>query len=99
ILAEFRKDNLQRFAQKVREHIEAPTMRHAHANFLDATLGASVQDRIKNYHERFRTLKGKPFLSHVACMQEDLERFGFEQRPQQGLLYCAWCRMFVRPLF
>ena len=34
-------------------------------------------------HERFRALKRKAFLSDVAGMQKNLERFGFEQRPQQ----------------
>src|SRR5881396_2799990 len=68
ILAKFRKDDLQRFAQKIREHIEAPAMRHSHANFLDATFGAPVQDRVENHHERFRALKGKPFfVPRSAC--------------------------------
>ena len=96
ILAELGKDNLERFAQKICEHIEAPAMRHAHANFLDATVGASVEDRIKNDHERFRALKRKPFLPHVARVQKNLERFGFEERPQQRHLNRARRGMLVR---
>ena len=57
ILAEFGKDDLEGFAQKIRQHIEPAAMRHAHADFLDATIGASVQNRIKNHHHRFRALK------------------------------------------
>ena len=57
-------------------------MRHAHADFFNATFRAFMQDRIENHHERFRALKRKPFLAHVSRMQKSLERFGFEQRPQ-----------------
>ena len=97
ILAKFREDDLQRFAQKIRQHIETPSVRHAHANFLDPTFGASVQDGIQNYHERLRALKRKPFLPYIARVQEDLERFGFQQRPQQRHLNCPRRRMLMRP--
>src|SRR5690348_107170 len=36
ILAELCEDDLERFAQKIREHIEPAAMRHAHANLLYA---------------------------------------------------------------
>jgi hypothetical protein len=58
-------------------------MCHAHANLLDAPLRAFVQDCLKSNHQRFRSLQREAFLSDIAGMQENLERFGFEQRPQQ----------------
>jgi hypothetical protein len=72
-------------------------MRHTHADFHDAAIRASMQDRIQNHHERFRALKRKPFLPYVARVQEDLERFGFQQRSQQRHLNCARRRMLMWP--
>ena len=51
ILGELGKDDLERFAQKIRQHIEPAAMRHAHVNFFDATFRTSMQDCIQNYHE------------------------------------------------
>ena len=74
-------------------------MRHAHADFLDAALRAFVQDRIQSYHERFRALEREAFLSDIAFVQENLERFGFHQCSQKRDLHSSWRRMFVRPQF
>src|SRR5207237_1096258 len=57
ILAELRKDNLQRFAQKIRQHVKRAAMRHAHTNFFDTAVWAFVEDGIEDYHERLRALK------------------------------------------
>ena len=51
ILGELGKDDLERFAQEIRQHIEPAAMRHAHANFFDAAFRTSMQDCIQNYHE------------------------------------------------
>src|SRR6478735_9901507 len=37
ILAKLGEDDLERFAQKIRKHIEPSAMCHSHANLLDAT--------------------------------------------------------------
>ena len=58
-------------------------MRHAHADFFDARPGTFLQNAIENDHERFGALEGKPFLADIALMQKRLERFRFQQRPQQ----------------
>src|ERR1051326_526771 len=57
ILPELGEDDLERFAQKIRKHIEPAAMRHTHANFVNAAFRALMQNRIKNYHERFGALK------------------------------------------
>ena len=56
ILAKFGEDDLERFAQKIRKHIEAPAMRHAHANLLNAAIRTFVQDCFQSDHQRFRSL-------------------------------------------
>ena len=78
VLAKLSENYLQGFAQKIRQHIEPAAMRHTHANFFDATLRASVKDRIQADHQRLGALKRKAFLPDVACVQENLEGFGFE---------------------
>src|SRR4030095_16031149 len=44
ILTKLGENDFERFAQKIREHIEPSAMRHPHANLLDADLRAFVQD-------------------------------------------------------
>src|SRR5436309_15968142 len=44
ILAKLGEDDLQRFAQKIRKDIQPSSMRHAHANLLNAAIRAFVQD-------------------------------------------------------
>ena len=56
ILAKLGEDDLERFPQKIRKHIEPAAMRHAHANLLNAAVRASVQNCIESDHERFRSL-------------------------------------------
>src|SRR5207247_7453547 len=74
-------------------------MRHAHADFLDAALRAFVQDRIQSYHERFRALEREAFLSDIAFVQENLERFRFHQCSKKSDLHSSWRSMFVRLQF
>src|SRR2546430_15175180 len=78
ILGELSKDHLERFAQKICEHIQPPTMRHAHADFFNAAVRTSVENRVENHQERFSALKRKAFLPDVTRVQKGLERFGFE---------------------
>jgi hypothetical protein len=56
ILGKLSEDDLERFAQKIRKYIEPSTMRHAHANLLDAAVRAGVQDCLQSDHQRFRSL-------------------------------------------
>ena len=77
----FREDDLERFLQEIREHVEPAAMRHSHADFLDPVSRAAVENGVEDHHERFSALKRKPFLPDVTGMKKYLERFGFEQRP------------------
>src|SRR5262249_41811188 len=86
ILAKLGEDDLERFPQEIRKDIEPSAMRHAHANFLDATVRAFVQDCLQSDHQRFRSLQREAFLSDVAGMQKNFERFGFEERTQKRYL-------------
>src|SRR5262249_31058815 len=44
ILAKLREDDLERFAQKIRQNVKPPAMRHSHANLFNAALGTVVED-------------------------------------------------------
>ena len=57
VLGELSENDGERFAQKIREHVQPAAMRHAHANFLDASATTFVQDGVENDHERFGTLQ------------------------------------------
>ena len=56
ILAKLGEDDLERFPQKIRKDVEPSTMRHAHANLLDAAVRAFVEDCFQSDHQRFRSL-------------------------------------------
>ena len=57
ICGKLREDNLKRFLEEIREHVEPAAMRHAHADFLDAAARTPLENRVENDHERFRALK------------------------------------------
>src|SRR5262249_36326202 len=56
VLAKLREYNFERFAQKIRKHIEASPMRHAHANLFNAAVRAFVQDCLESDHQRLSSL-------------------------------------------
>src|SRR6266545_4295169 len=49
--AKLSKDDLERFAQEICQDIESAAMRHAHANFFDASSRTLMQNRVQNRHE------------------------------------------------
>ena len=66
ILAELGENNAERFLQKIREHVQPPTVRHAHANFLNTSGRTFVKDRVENHHQRFGALDREAFLADVT---------------------------------
>ena len=50
IFAEFGEDDIERFFQKIREHIETAAVRHAHANLPDPGDWAFLQNYVENHH-------------------------------------------------
>ena len=50
IFSELGENDVERFPEEIRQHIEPATMGHAHADFLDAVAGTFVQKRIKDCH-------------------------------------------------
>src|ERR1051326_9503659 len=75
VFAELGEDDAQRFLQKVRQNIEPPTMRHAHANFFNPISGTFVKNAVEDHHQRFSALKRKTFLADITRMQKTFERF------------------------
>ena len=68
VFGEFSKDDVERFLQEVRQHVETATVRHTHANLRDASPWAFVENRIKNHHQRFSALERKALLPDVMSM-------------------------------
>ena len=99
ILAELGENNAERFLQKIREHVQPPTVRHAHANFLNTSGRTFVKDRVENHHQRFGALDREAFLADVTRVQENFERLGFHQRAEQSDFHLARRGMFVRARF
>src|SRR4029453_10049760 len=56
VLAKLGEDDLERFAQEIRKHIEPSAMRHAHTNLLNSAVRAFGQDCLQSDHQRFRSL-------------------------------------------
>ena len=89
VRAELGEDHLERFLEKIRQHIEPAAMRHAHADFFDPRARAAMQNRVEDHHERFRALERKALLPDVAGVQENLERFRLEKQPQERDFHLA----------
>ncbi len=81
--AELGEDDLERFAEKIRQHVEPSAVRHPHADLLDSRLRTELQDSLEDHHQRLRALQRKALLSDVASVQENLERLRFHQRSQE----------------
>src|SRR6184192_2867753 len=68
VFGEFSEDNIERFLEEVREHIETATVCHAHANLRNAGAWAFVKNGMKNHHQRFSALQRKALLPNVMSM-------------------------------
>ena len=51
VFGELSEDDVERFFEEVREHVETATVRHTHANLQDAGAWAFMENRIKNHHQ------------------------------------------------
>ena len=51
VFRELSENNLERFAQQIRQHIETPAMGHAHANLGHPGIGTFLQNRIQDDHQ------------------------------------------------
>ena len=86
VLGKLREHQLERFAQKLRDHAEPPAMGHAHADFLHAAPSAIFQQTVERGDERLAALERKAFLPLIFGVQEMLEALDFRQLPQHPYL-------------
>jgi len=78
ILGKLSEDDVERFSEEIRQHIESTTMGHAHADFLDPVGNTLVQKGVENRHQTFRALQGKTLLPDVTLVQKNFEGLRFE---------------------
>jgi hypothetical protein len=67
---EFVENNAGRLLQEIGQHIQSPTVRHAHDDLQNAKAGATLKDRVEREHEGLTTLQGKSFLADIFCVGE-----------------------------
>lgn len=54
---ELREDLFVRFAQDIRQHIEAPAVGHPDHKFPDTKIGTRTDDRVERRDERFTSFE------------------------------------------
>ena len=81
------KDRGIGLADKIGEHVEPATVRHADHKLLDAELAAAPQDRLERRHQRFRALDAKTLGAGVTAVEKPLERLGRRQNFENILLF------------
>ena len=75
-----------RLAHDVAEHIEAPAVRHADDDFLDAELAAALDDLLERRHHGFGAVEAEALGSRVLDVGEALERLRLDQLVEDRLL-------------
>ena len=77
-----------RFADDIRQHVQASAVRHADHRLMYVGFGGAVQDFVQNRDGRFPALQRKTLVTNKARVQKALELFGFNdalERAQLGL--------------
>src|SRR5262245_39137900 len=89
------EDALAEVANDVREYIQAPTMRHAHGDLLDAVIAGTINQLIEERNNRFAAFDRETLLPKKLRVQESFKLFRGNQLPQNSLLNFAvdWFRM------
>ena len=97
-LVELGEDLLQVLADDVREHIEAPAVRHAERELTDAERGARLEHAVEERNQRLAAFEAEALLADIAVREEVLEAVGLEELRQDALLGVgAELRAVARP--
>ena len=80
---EFREQLLRRLADDVDQHVEAPAMRHADHDFLDAALPALLDQIVEQRNQRVAAFEREALLRRVLRREIALEPFGGGQVTQE----------------
>src|SRR3546814_4381555 len=81
----FVEDHLIGFGKHVREHVEAPAVRHAIDDFLHAILAAIFDDRFHRGDHRFAAVEAETLGADIFTREEFLPFLGFEDRKSTRL--------------
>ena len=80
------EDGAVRLAHHVGEHIEAPAMRHADDDLLDAELAAALDDLLQRRHHGLGAVEAEALGAGVLHVGELLEGLGLDQLVEDRLL-------------
>ena len=80
------EDGAVRLAHDVGEHVEAPAMRHADHDLLDAELAAALDDLLQRRHHRFGAVEAEALGAGVLHVGELLEALRLDQLVEDRLL-------------
>src|SRR2546422_6897746 len=69
-------------ADHICQNIQTPTMRHAQLNVLDAEFSGTLDQSIKQWHNRLATFERESLLAEILGIQKALELLGGNQFPK-----------------
>ena len=75
IVFELGEDRLERLAQRVREHVEAPAVRHPDHDLAAAVRRSILDDRVEQRNQGLRAFEREALLPDEFGVQEALEQF------------------------
>src|SRR6185436_18100986 len=80
------EDGAVRLAHDAGEHVEAPAMRHADDDLLNAELAAALDDLLQRRHHRLGAVEAEALGARVLDVGELLESLGLDQFVEDRLL-------------
>src|SRR6185436_8629531 len=80
------EDGAVRLAHDAGEHVEAPAVRHADDDLLDAELTAALDDLLQRRHHRLGAVETEALGPSVLDVGELLEELGLDQLVEDRLL-------------
>src|SRR5262245_9545737 len=101
------KQHAVRLAHDLREHVEAPAVRHAETDFMHAEITAALDDLLEGRNQRFGAVETKALGAGVFDVEEFLEAFRLDQLVEdcafalarEGDLLVAALDAFLDPAF
>ena len=93
------EDDAMRLAHHLRQNVEAPAMRHAEADLLQAELPAALDDLLERGDHRLAAVEAKALGAGIFDVEEALETFRLHQLGEdRALALLGEGDFLVRPL-
>src|SRR6266850_4076142 len=104
-IGELSEDLPRTFPHDIRQHVEAPAVRHSEDNFLHALIAGFLDRQIEQRNETFRSLGRKTFRSDKFLTNEFLEHHRIGQPRENAHLLVprelkpvlTWFHPFLQP--